>query len=150
MSGIDLIERVGAAHPEVRMLVLSGQDGGPVLFPLHAGGRARLRGQAPEPGRTDQRRTQPAGRLLGVSAARARGGPPQGYATGRDALTLLTEREVTVLQYLARGYSNKDIARELLISSKTVSTHKVNIMEKLHIASLIELADFARHHNPLR
>ncbi|AGW88905.1 hypothetical protein N234_02605 [Ralstonia pickettii DTP0602] len=58
----------------------------------------------------------------------------------------LSNREVTILQYLARGHSNKSIAAELLISSKTVSTHKANIMAKLNVGSLVELVDYARRH----
>lgn len=150
MSGIDLIERVGAAHPEVRMLVLSGQDEDlSCSRSMRAGAHGFVAKRQSLGELVSAVRSLLAGYsvfpLHALGAARQ-----QGYASGRDALTLLTEREVTVLQYLAHGYSNKDIARELLISSKTVSTHKVNIMEKLHIGSLIELADFARHHNLLR
>jgi two-component system response regulator EvgA len=36
--------------------------------------------------------------------------------------------------------------QQLLISSKTVSTHKANIMAKLNVGSLIEMVDYARRH----
>ncbi|MGH8790265.1 MAG: LuxR C-terminal-related transcriptional regulator [Cupriavidus necator] len=58
----------------------------------------------------------------------------------------LSNREITILQYLARGHSNKSIAAQLLISSKTVSTHKANIMAKLNVGSLVEMVDYARRH----
>ncbi len=64
-------------------------------------------------------------------------------------LARLTARELTVLQYLARGHANKTIAARLQISSKTVSTHKTNIMCKLNVGSVVEMADYARKHRLL-
>lgn len=53
---------------------------------------------------------------------------------------------MTVLQYLARGLSNKEIADTLLISNKTISGYKARIFEKLSISTLVELVDFSRAH----
>ena len=53
---------------------------------------------------------------------------------------------MTVLQYLARGLSNKEIAETLLISNKTISGYKARIFEKLGISTLVELVDFSRAH----
>jgi NarL family two-component system response regulator LiaR len=47
----------------------------------------------------------------------------------------LTEREVEVLKLLAQGLQNKEIAEELVISERTVSTHISNILSKLHLAN---------------
>ncbi|CAM3661412.1 MULTISPECIES: response regulator transcription factor [Rahnella] len=58
----------------------------------------------------------------------------------QELLTLLSNREVTVLRYLARGVSNKEIARDLLISNKTVSTYKMRLMQKLNAKNVIELS----------
>ena len=46
----------------------------------------------------------------------------------------LTPREQEVLQALAQGLSNEEIAQELVISQKTVKTHLGNIFGKLHVA----------------
>ncbi|MFO2465647.1 response regulator transcription factor [Pseudomonas sp. 15FMM2] len=59
----------------------------------------------------------------------------------------LTDREMQILKLLAEGYSNRDIATKLNLSSKTVSGHKVNLMTKLSATSLVELADIAKQHN---
>jgi len=55
----------------------------------------------------------------------------------------ITPRELTVLQYLAQGYRIKDIAEELAISDRTVSTYKTRLLEKTQTDSLIDLVDAA-------
>ncbi|MBP7308109.1 MAG: hypothetical protein KA959_02190, partial [Polaromonas sp.] len=55
----------------------------------------------------------------------------------------LTERERQVLEHVARGQSNKVIARELDISHNTVKLHVRHIMEKLNLRSRVEAAVFA-------
>ncbi|MCY1452414.1 Virulence factors putative positive transcription regulator BvgA [compost metagenome] len=51
---------------------------------------------------------------------------------------------MTVLQYLAQGYSNKQIGEMLFLSNKTVSTYKTRLLQKLGAASLVDLAEFAK------
>lgn len=58
-------------------------------------------------------------------------------------LTMLTSREVEVLGLVARGYSNKEIARDLGISIKTVKTHVSNILSKLHMVDRTQAALYA-------
>ncbi|MEK8129181.1 response regulator transcription factor [Paenibacillus filicis] len=55
----------------------------------------------------------------------------------------LSEREKEVLALVAKGYANKEIAELLVISVKTVETHKSNVMEKLGLKSRPELVKFA-------
>ncbi len=55
----------------------------------------------------------------------------------------LTEREVDVLQLVARGRSNQEIADLLVISEATVRTHVSNILSKLHLASRTQAALYA-------
>jgi two-component system, NarL family, response regulator LiaR len=55
----------------------------------------------------------------------------------------LTERELDVLRLIARGQSNREIARELIISEKTVKTHVSNILSKLHLADRTQAAIYA-------
>ncbi|MDF0605929.1 response regulator transcription factor [Neisseriaceae bacterium TC5R-5] len=59
-------------------------------------------------------------------------------------IATLSDRELSVLQHLAKGFSNKEIADLLYISNKTVSTYKTNILSKLGLSSVVELVDFAR------
>jgi DNA-binding NarL/FixJ family response regulator len=55
----------------------------------------------------------------------------------------VTARESEVLQLLARGYTNPEIAAELTISVKTASVHVSNIMRKLNVSSRLEAAAVA-------
>ncbi len=55
---------------------------------------------------------------------------------------VLTQREAEVLQQVARGASNKEIAGALYISENTVKTHMRNIMDKLHLANRTQAAAY--------
>lgn len=55
----------------------------------------------------------------------------------------LSEREKEVLEWIAKGYSNKEIASHLVISVKTVESHKSNLMEKLGLKTRPELVKYA-------
>jgi NarL family two-component system response regulator LiaR len=56
----------------------------------------------------------------------------------------LTPRELDVLKCLAQGQSNREIATELSISTRTVTTHVRNILDKLHLANRTQAALYAR------
>lgn len=58
----------------------------------------------------------------------------------------LSDRELMVLQQLAKGLSNKQIAEAMLLSNKTVSTYKTRLIEKLNATSVVDLADLAKRH----
>ncbi|WP_102049379.1 response regulator transcription factor [Oceanospirillum beijerinckii] len=60
-----------------------------------------------------------------------------------DNTATLTPREATVLKHLAEGQSNKEIARVLDISVRTVETHRQNIKQKLNIHTAAGLARYA-------
>jgi two-component system response regulator NreC len=60
-----------------------------------------------------------------------------------DVFHALSEREKEVLSLTAKGYANKEIAEMLVISVKTVETHKSNVMEKLGLKSRPELIKYA-------
>jgi two-component system response regulator NreC len=60
-----------------------------------------------------------------------------------DTHNLISDREKEVLTLIAKGYSNKEIAEQLVISVKTVETHKGNLMEKLQMKTRPELVEFA-------
>lgn len=55
----------------------------------------------------------------------------------------LSEREREILGWIAKGYANKEIAENLMISVKTVETHKSNLMEKLGLKTRPDLVKYA-------
>ncbi len=61
----------------------------------------------------------------------------------RSIASTLSDRELDVLLYIARGMSGKEIARNMNRSDKTVATHIARLMEKLQIHDRVELARFA-------
>lgn len=66
-----------------------------------------------------------------------------GALDGLPLVQSLSDRELSVLKYLADGLSNIDIAEMMLISNKTVSTYKTRLMLKLNARSLVDLIEFA-------
>lgn len=86
---------------------------------------------------------QPMPQLL--SAILAVLGGQQAFPVSSESETtthILTSKEQQILALLARGLSNLQIAEQLNISNKTVSTHKKNIMDKTGASSVVELAGF--------
>jgi DNA-binding NarL/FixJ family response regulator len=63
--------------------------------------------------------------------------------TDRDCLAKLTERERDVLTFLAGGESNRVIAMRWDISTKTVDTHRLNLLRKLQLRNNADLTRFA-------
>lgn len=59
----------------------------------------------------------------------------------------LTNREVEVLRQLVSGMANKDIAEKMMLSSKTISSYKYRIMEKLGVSTFLELVEVAKREN---
>jgi DNA-binding NarL/FixJ family response regulator len=62
---------------------------------------------------------------------------------GHDGELLLTRREREVLQWVARGASNKEIAEALVISKNTVKNHMRNILSKLHLSNRAQVMAYA-------
>lgn len=144
-AGIDFVRRVSATLPAVSLLVLSGTDATlAAVRALHAGAHGFVLKQRG----LDEVMQAVRGVLNGYLVF-----PMHTLETVRQigdqresGFARLSNREITILQYLARGHSNKSISEQLLISSKTVSTHKTNIMAKLNVGSLVEMVDYARRH----
>ncbi|WP_413206672.1 response regulator transcription factor [Rhodospirillum sp. A1_3_36] len=139
LNGIDTMERMRREHPDLKVLVLSMHDNREYIANvLRAGARGYVLKDVPS-------------REI-VTAIRAvhRGGS---YFSGRVSEQLLdldrsdngplTNREQTILHMLAEGLSNKDIARDLDLSVRTVETHRTNIKRKLGIDSTAGLTRYA-------
>jgi DNA-binding NarL/FixJ family response regulator len=138
MSGIDATRRILEDQPEGRILVLTMSEDDDSLF---AAMRAGARGYIPKDADSEELvrairaaafgevifGASIASRLMGFFAA-PRSGPD------RDPFPELTDRENEVLELIAQGRSNADIARELSISDKTVRNHTATVFAKLRVA----------------
>jgi DNA-binding NarL/FixJ family response regulator len=147
MNGLELIERLKASNPGVKLLVLSAQQ--EAIFAtraLHAGANGFMSKSEGMSSIVQAAQSVLAGYSVFPSSAL---GALSGNAgsTPAELIKTLSDRELTVLQQLARGMSNKEIGDALLISNKTVSSYKTRLFEKLNISTLVELVDFARANN---
>lgn len=77
--------------------------------------------------------------LLSEMQNRGRGEPPP-----TNPLDELTEREREILEYVASGLSNKEIAQKLYLSEKTIKHYMTNILEKLQVRNRVEAALLAQ------
>jgi two-component system, NarL family, nitrate/nitrite response regulator NarL len=64
----------------------------------------------------------------------------------RNKSNILTKREIEILILITDEYSTKEIAHQLLISPRTVETHRKNIQNKLNTKSIIGLVKYAYKH----
>jgi DNA-binding NarL/FixJ family response regulator len=140
-SGIEATAQLNARHPDVAVLMLSMHDKLEyVTQAMQAGARGYVLKDAPGKDIVLAIDTVMAGGIYYSTAlARQLAQPAQ-----QD--NQLTSREQQVLQHIAKGESNKQIARELDLSVRTVETHRLNIKRKLGIEGQAELIRFAVQH----
>lgn len=67
--------------------------------------------------------------------------------SGREKLS---DRERQILQLIAKGFTNKEIAERLVLSPSTIHSHRTNLMQKLSLTSRHELVQYARTHGLIR
>ncbi|HZG21235.1 MAG TPA: response regulator transcription factor [Herbaspirillum sp.] len=138
INGIELTARFHALHPEIAVLILSMHDKAEyVMQSIQAGARGYVLKDAPSQDIVHAIETVRSGGIY-YSAALARQ-----LTQPLPLRDLLTQREREVLQHIANGESNKQIARELDLSVRTVETHRLNIKRKLNIDGQAELIKFA-------
>jgi DNA-binding NarL/FixJ family response regulator len=140
------------AHPEVRFLALSASDAPEdVIAVIRAGARGYVTKTISGIELVDAVRRVAAGdavfspRLAGfVLDAFAALPPADDSAPSFDPeLDQLTTREREVLRLIARGYTYKEIARELTISIRTVETHVSSVLHKLQLSTRHQLTRWA-------
>jgi DNA-binding NarL/FixJ family response regulator len=140
LDGAEAIERIRTANPDARVVVLTAYDTDErILSAVQAGAQGYLLKGAPREElfralrvvHSGESLIQPvvASRLLQRVSSMMRPEPP-GEA--------LTARELEVLQLLARGQRNKEIANELFITERTVKFHVGVILSKLGVSTRTE------------
>ncbi len=147
-NGLSATTRLKEAAPEIEILVLTMHDDEEYLFRvLQAGASGYILKSAPDMDLIAAIRTvhQGAAYLYPSATKSLIQEFLQRVQRGEDAnqYHVLTDREREILVLIAKGYSNKEIAELLVVSVKTVETHKTKIMEKLHLKTRPELVRYA-------
>ncbi len=148
LNGAEATSQIVTKHPETRVIVLSmHSDEAYVLRALKAGARGYLVKESAEADLMTAIRTVHAGKAFfspSVSALLVEDYVRQMRDRGvEDSYELLSTREREVLQLIAEGRSNKDVATLLGLSVYTVETHRGNILQKLNLHSIPELILYA-------
>ncbi|MBV6431249.1 MAG: Oxygen regulatory protein NreC [Bryobacteraceae bacterium] len=143
LNGIEATRRIADAAPRARVLALSmHRDSVYVREILRAGARGYLLKDAQEDDLLNAVRAVSKGEgYLSPSVSDAVLNDYRKHVT--DPIDLLTSREREVLQMIAEGQTNKEIAGTLNLSVYTVEAHRGRIMEKLNLHSTGELVRFA-------
>jgi two-component system response regulator NreC len=139
------IPEIAKSSPRTAVIVLTMQDD-PAFAreALRAGARGYVLKQAAGAELVRAVRAATAG---GTYLAPALGA--QLAAAPSSVFEILTRREVTVLQGLARGNTNAEVGDELGISRRTVETHRAHLQEKLGISGRAQLTAYARQNHLL-
>jgi two-component system, NarL family, response regulator NreC len=148
LNGIEAAQQVTQNRPEVAIVMLSmHSDESYVLRALKAGARGYLLKDSAEADLIKAVHAVAAGKSFfspAVSKVLLDDYVRKLKRSGADdAYDLLTPREREVLQLVAEGKSNKDIANLLNLSVYTVESHRSNLMEKLNLRGLPELILYA-------
>jgi DNA-binding NarL/FixJ family response regulator len=146
LNGLEAARRIIAMEPAARVLILTAHESEQLVREVFSAG---AKGYVLK---------SDAGRMLVAALQALLGGGSfftsnvarivlDGYlrseSSGVEASDTLSAREREIVQLLAEGGSNKDVARILNISVKTAETHRSNIMRKMGFGSLPELVRYA-------
>ncbi|WP_127530251.1 response regulator transcription factor [Paenibacillus kobensis] len=146
-DGLTATKELKETAPHIAVLILTMHDDDEYLFrAIHSGASGYVLKSAPHDELITAIRSVASGdaylyptatkRLMNEYMERMRNGDATPIET-------LSEREKEIVSHVALGYSNKEIAEQLIISVKTVETHKANIMEKLGLKTRPELVKYA-------
>jgi len=148
MNGIEATRRIVASNPQTAVLILSmHQDESYVLRSLKAGARGYLLKDSVRSDVIEAIRAVAQGRSFltrKVSRILQEDYVREMERRGvEDSYDLLTDREREILQLVAEGRTNKEVAALLNISPTTVETHRTHILQKLNLHSIPDLILYA-------
>jgi DNA-binding NarL/FixJ family response regulator len=144
-GGVELIAHAKELLPAIRVLVISMHGDDPyVTQALRAGADGYMTKEyAADDLLQAVRRVASGGRYICSSVAEGLARGIVEREGGGQLHTRLTEREYRVFQMLGAGKKGSDIAKELSLSEKTVSTHKANVLQKMDMSNRTELVKYA-------
>jgi DNA-binding NarL/FixJ family response regulator len=148
-NGLEAVKRIKAEKPEVQIVMLTVSEDGDDLFEAIESGAQGYLLKTLEPQQLYQllegvQRNEAA--ISGPMAGKLLQKFRQGESGERETETevdALTSREMEVLEKVADGSTNKEIAVALYITENTVKIHLRNILDKLHVANRVQAAVYA-------
>ena len=148
MNGIEATRQVKKQLPDVKVLILTMHENDEYVFQaLRAGASGYLLKEAADTDLINALHVIQSGNFYLSPAAQSVmvGDYLQRVHAGeeKDSYSSLTEREREILKLVAEGFTNNQIAERLVISPKTVDTHRTHIMDKLNLHSRAELVKYA-------
>jgi two-component system response regulator DegU len=141
MDGLTCLDLIRKRHPETTVVILSGNDETETIRSALARGAKSFVGKQIDP------RDLPSALRLAAQGAVFQALEAEPASTQTEAKTAgLTPSEQRVLEALARGLSNKEIAKELWLTPQTVKFHLTNIYRRLGVANRTEAVRHAYQH----
>jgi DNA-binding NarL/FixJ family response regulator len=152
MSGIDVTKKVKATHPEIEILIFTIFDEEEkVIEAIMAGAAGYLLKGTPVEKIVEAIKDVKAGgaviqpnlarallRAIGTKPATGDKPSKEEGGGGKDVAGVLTDRELEILQIIAKGLSNNEAAKVLGLSKATIRTHLEHIYEKLDVTNRVE------------
>lgn len=152
LDGLGVLNRMQAEFPKIRVLVLTMHDDEEyVKKVLSQGAKGYILKRAADVELLEAIRSVYRGEIYvdrALTDILVRQAFPERFAPKQESEPL-TDREKEILQLVAMGYTNKQIAERLVISIKTVESHKAHVKEKLDLKGRAELVRYAVEHGLL-
>lgn len=145
LDGISSIREIKTQRPEARILVLTNFAGEDMIFPAIKAGAMGYHLKESSPNTLEEAirqvyRGEPSLHpLIAKKVLEELHAPPE----DEKFYETLTKRELEILNLIAQGLENREIAQQLVVSEATVRTHVSNILGKLHLASRTQAALYA-------
>jgi len=146
IDGIEVTRRLRMVSPKTQVLILTAYEDESLLREaINAGASGYITKRAVEEELISAIRAVSRGDMYihpGITRLLVQSLSPT-VKTKKDALGSLTPRELEVMGYIIRGYTNRQIAETLVISERTVEAHRASIFGKLGLKNRVELIEFA-------
>ncbi|WP_303843337.1 response regulator transcription factor [Aeromonas sobria] len=144
IDGLEVVKRIRRTNPTVRILILSAMVTDVYVMRCHAAG---VNGFMEKNEDIENLPSVVANIMKGFTYFPSVFGDAalkRRANMGVGVISCLSDRELTVFNSLVIGKSNLEIANELFLSNKTVSTYKARIFQKLGVSNIAELIDISK------
>jgi DNA-binding NarL/FixJ family response regulator len=148
-AGIDCIRRAREIFPEIKPVVVGETDDASAINAAFDAGAAIYCVKTAEKDDLASAVRQAFRHSIFIATDRRPKAPAPSIGETQDAVAELTRREVEILQLVAEGHSNSQLARMLWVTEQTVKFHLSNIYRKLNVANRTEASRWAQLHGLL-